>query len=99
MVEQRTTIGQRLDLVNSVLAHDATYRHALQFHYNTLSVLSHLSRVTGRRAPKRSAMLLSGIRLLYDAENRANGVVASMGDSTNGASAQFLQYAASKLLT
>lgn len=97
MVEQRTTIRQRLDLAQMVLADDRTYRHALQYHHYTLSVMDHLSTVTRCKAPKRSAQLLSSTGLLYSAEYRDGDVPMNMGGSADGVPAHFLQYALSKL--
>jgi hypothetical protein len=99
MVEQRTTIRQRLDLAQLVLVDDLTYRHALQIHHYTVSVMDRLSRTTRRKVPKRSAQYLSSLYLLYSAENRLNGAsadIVDMGGST-GVSVHFLRYAASKL--
>lgn len=102
MHKARTTIRQRLDLAHSVLSaeEDLTYRDALMLHHQSVGIVKHLSKVARRRPGRMrgAATMLTGLTLLYKAENWAKGMHGiDIGGPRSGVSVHFLRYAADRL--
>ncbi len=98
MIEQRTTIRQRMDTARAIFAADHGYRSALMIHDYTVMTLKRLAKSTGLDAPCGSSVLMTGAVMLYEETYRMNnGCPPILIDADHGVSAHFLQFAADVL--